>query len=501
MIDTALKTNPTSAAFADSLPACDILMQLDNMLEGGLENVVIDLALALEGWGYSTAVLVLGATGKAVHKAVRNGLRVCVFPYSEKALRQALERNRPAIVFAHYSFQGAHLYEDLGIPFIQVLHNVYAWFDDAGKAMFTKAAAHTRLFVAVSETVKEYSVEHLGVPAEKCLTIPNGIALSRFTPKAAQAAQYLRRQRGFSEKDFVFVAVASLNRNKRILALVKSLRCIRDLAPHAKLVLLGDPQDQGYLDEILAYIAQNGLQDRVSYAGHSTTPELYYLMADAFVHASGIEGGQLVLLEALAANLAVVTTDVGFARHFAPYPGIRLVDRNFPYIHTSFTNEALRPFPDLVADLALGMLQTCRSGTRPNLPQEVIAAFDSTRTYARYEQLITKILKLPSQTEPATGWMELLPEPPVGTTASLSSDEKDVAVVVRVIADYEAIVAERDAALAAQQTSLRIDLPQLPNSWLARIFPALHSLVVRCWLKWRTQGLIGVLRAVRKRLP
>ncbi|MCL1981897.1 MAG: glycosyltransferase, partial [Clostridiales bacterium] len=451
--DSEQKNHPSE--FIHALPACDILMQLNNMLEGGMENVVIDLAHSLEGLGYNVAILVLGDTGEGARKALRGGLRVCAFLYDEQALQRELERVRPVMVFAHYSFQGAHLYERLGIPFIQVLHSVYIWFDDAGKAMFARATAHTTLFVAISETVKEYSVEQLGVPEEKCQTIPNGVDLSKFTPNAAQEARELRGRLGYSEEDFIFIAVASLDRIKRILALIKSFRCIRDLAPHARLVLLGYSYDKGYQDEILAYIDQSGLQDHVSYAGYSTTPELYYLMADAFVHASAVEGGQLVLLEALAANLAVVTTDVGFARHFASYPGVRVIDRDFSYTHTPFTAEALRPSSGLVADLAWAMLQTYRNGTKPNLPQQVITAFDAKQTYARYEQLIAGIMKRPPKTEPTVGWVDLLPEAPASSGAPLPSDGKDtIADVVRAIADYEATVSERDAQLAERNAQL-----------------------------------------------
>jgi len=453
MTDADFEQEPYPSGFVPHLPTCDILMQLDNMLEGGLENVVIDLAHALEGWGYRVAILVLRNTGGGARKAVRSGLRVCIFPYNEQALQQELERSRPAIVFAHYSFQGAHLYERLSIPFIQVLHNVYAWFDSVGKAMFAQATAHTTLFVAVSETVKDYSVEELGVPAEKCLIIPNGIDLSRFTPEAVQEARELRRRLGFSEKDFVFIAVASFNRIKRILALVKSFQCIRDLAPSVRLVLLGYPYDKDYLNEILVYVENNNLQESISYAGHSTTPELYYLMADAFAHASSYEGGQLVLLEALAANLAVVTTDVGFARHFTAYPGIRVVNRDFPYTYASFSAKGLRPSSELVADLAWAMLQTYRNGTRPNLPQEVITAFDAKQTYARYERLVADILKRPPLTEAATGWIDMLPGPPASSSVPLTSDEEKAKEAIRAIAQTvtEPNVREHNSIGAYQQ--------------------------------------------------
>jgi glycosyltransferase involved in cell wall biosynthesis len=500
MTDADQKQRDHSSEFVCELPACDILMQLDNMLEGGMENVVIDLARALEGWGYSVAILVLGTTGEGAHKALRSGLRVCVFPYDEQAFSQELERSRPKVVFAHYSFQGVHLYKNLGIPFIQVLHNVYAWFNDAGKEMFAKAAEYTTLFVAVSEVVKEYSIEHLGVPSEKCVIIPNGIDLSRFTPEARRKAKHLREQLGFSENEFLFVAVASINRAKRILALVKSFRCIRELAPHVRLILLGYPYDTNYRDEILTYIDNNGLKDRVRYVGHSTTPELYYLMADAFVHAASIEGGQLVLLEALTANLPVVSTDVGFTRHFSPYPGIRMVDRSFPYAHASFINaETVYPTSELVADLAYAMLQTCQSGIQPNFPQEFIAAFDASRAYVRYEQLIAKILKRPPQTKPIAGWMELLPEPPNGPTASLVSGKEDFATnAIHSIAQYEAMVAERDTILAVKNAQIaeRDTILAVKNAQIAECDTQLENVFQS--ISWKiTSPFRTVVRIIR----
>ncbi|MDR2051749.1 MAG: glycosyltransferase [Deltaproteobacteria bacterium] len=418
---------PDASGFVASLPDCDILMQLDNMLEGGLENVVIDLSLALERRGYRVAVLVLGDVGEGARKAVRRGLRVCVLPYDEAKLRLELERRPPRLVFAHYSFQAAHLYKALDIPFIQVLHNIYAWFSEADRTRFALAAEHTRLFVAVSEAVREYSIQALGVAAEKCLTIPNGIDLSGFTSEAGEGASRLRADLGFSAEDYVFVGMASVNRVKRISALVRAFCRLRDLAPEARLALAGYPYDTAYRDEILSYIEQNDLQERVRYLGHAAAPERLYLMADAFVHASAIEGGQLTLLEALAANLAVVTTDVGFARHFKACPGIRIVERRFSYaVPEAFTDpEALGPAPELVADLALAMLQSCRSRIRPNLPREILEAFASTRTYARYDQLVTELLDGRSPQSSAESWTDMLgrlPPAPADPRALLPED-------------------------------------------------------------------------------
>jgi glycosyltransferase involved in cell wall biosynthesis len=247
-----MNTDSQNEQFLHELPDCDILMQLDNMLEGGLENVVIDLSCALIAWGYRVAVLVLGDVGKGAHKALQRGLPVCVFPYCDEALERQIDRHPPKLVFAHYSFSGSHLYSSRDIPFVQVLHNVYAWFDEAARQKFAQAAVHPRLFVAVSETVREYSVGRLGVDADKCLVISNGIDLSRFSPEAKREAVRLRESMGFSDTEYIFLSVGSISRHKRNLAAIKSFRCIRDLVPKARLLVAGYPYDQAYLAEILA---------------------------------------------------------------------------------------------------------------------------------------------------------------------------------------------------------------------------------------------------------
>ena len=77
-------------SFLSTIPPCDIIMQLDNMLAGGMETVAIDLANSLQEHGYRIAILVLGNAGKDAEKAVALGLQVCVIPFEEDLLRQQL---------------------------------------------------------------------------------------------------------------------------------------------------------------------------------------------------------------------------------------------------------------------------------------------------------------------------------------------------------------------------------------------------------------------------
>jgi glycosyltransferase involved in cell wall biosynthesis len=396
---------------------------------------------------------VLGKAGIGARKAVDRGLRVWVPPGGTESLRRELARRPPRIVFAHYSFQCAALHAALGIPFVQVLHNVYAWFAEEDKARFVESAQHTALFIAVSEEVKEYSARVLGVSPEKCRVIANGVDTSRFTSAAREEALRLRESLG---GEFVFLGVGSVTRHKRQMAVIRAFRCIRDLLPQARLLLVGYPYDADYLDAMLAYINRNDLSDSVRYAGHSANPEHGYLAADAFVHASCYEGGQLVLLEALAANCAVVSTDVGFMRHFTTLPGIRTVEREFVYARESFTrSDAFSSPPRLVAALALGMLAACREQTRPNLPLALIEAFDARRTYAAYERLAAEMLGEKPRSPLAKGWMELLPAAPVEKGAAQTRIEEEfLACLPRLAEEFSPPALARGDECAASRSTL-----------------------------------------------
>ena len=295
-----------------------------------------------------------------------------------------------------------------------------------------------------------------------------GIDLSKFTPETAAEASRLRARMGLGEA-FVFLCVGSISRHKRQLAALKSFRCIRDLLPEARLLIAGYPYDAGYLDEISAYIKNSGLGDRVRYIGHAARPELYYLLADAFVHASCYEGGQLALLEALAANLPVISTDVGFTRHFASWPGIHLTDREFPYTRESFTRSgATAPSPSLVAGLALGMLQAGRSKTRPNLPARVIAAFAAGHSYANYKRLVEQFLGQAPQADPLEDWVELLSKTPAADSGEQApASPALLADMMLTIANYEALVAGT-APGGIKSSVRRLLLPPLKGilSWL-----------------------------------
>lgn len=392
----------------------DILFQVENFLAGGLENVVLDLMETFRKNGLNVALLVLGQPGSAADQARELGFSVYAQPYSDDSYADLLKKVAPKLVFSHYSTHGAAKCAAADIPFVQVIHNAYMWFDAAQLEDFQSAIKHTTLFIAVSEWAKEYSVKRLGMPEEKCIVIPNGINMSRFRQDELRVqGRILRNELGYTDDDIVMLSVAGVTYQKNPLGLVKAFHAAMSRIPKAKLALLGPVYVNSIEQEIRQYIAENNLQERIRYLGKSPAPETYLAMADMFIHGAFFEGGQLSLLEALASNLPVISTDIGFCRHFRNSSGVYLADAPVDLLsyHGSVT-ELVAP-PEHIEAFADVIAHGYSERAKPDLPDELLDLMDRQASYAAYVKIIMAVLNheaIPPQNTFSL-WTEYLASP------------------------------------------------------------------------------------------
>ena len=372
---------------------CDVLVQVDNFEAGGLENVVLDLNSTLAGAGYRVVLLVQGNQGAAVQRARDLGQTVICCAHSEPVYLDLLDHLQPQLVLAHYSFSGAQLCHRRGIPFVQVVHNVYMWFNEQQSREFAEKAAFTTAFVAVSDYVKRYSIARLGVLPDKCVVIPNGIDFAPFHElDAALVRTRLRARYQIAEREFVFLDVGAINHQKNHLGTVKAFEVAVRLGMQARLLILGPVYESQLLDELRSYIDTHGLQDRVLYCGAAAGAHEHLAMADAFATGTFFEGAQLSLLEALRANLPIVTSNVGCASHFAGRQGVELVDPAFDIAHYEGAIWEMRSTPDFEHRLAQAMLRVWNDPVRPDFSTEELSVLEKTVAYARYAELVADIL-------------------------------------------------------------------------------------------------------------
>ncbi len=143
-------------------------------------------------------------------------------------------------------------------------------------------------------------------PRARVHLVRNGVDLARFenaTPRAATRAAI-----GSARDAVVVVCVANLIPYKGHADLIDALVAARD-RPNWELWCVG--RDDGIGAALQARAAAAGIADRVRFLGaRSDVPDLL-AAADAFVLASHEEGSPNAVLEAMAARLPVVATNVG----------------------------------------------------------------------------------------------------------------------------------------------------------------------------------------------
>ena len=114
------------------------------------------------------------------------------------------------------------------------------------------------------------------------------------------------------------LSVGSLVPRKGYPVLINALAPLRALAWH--LTIVGAPRDQQEAAKIEALIGRHGLTAKITLAGEVSLADLnaLYQRADLFVMASHHEGYGMVLGEAMARGLAIVTTRAGAASETVP---------------------------------------------------------------------------------------------------------------------------------------------------------------------------------------
>ncbi|MDR6733850.1 glycosyltransferase [Sphingobacterium sp. 2149] len=153
--------------------------------------------------------------------------------------------------------------------------------------------------VCITPEVKDVLI-HLGVSKEKLCVVYNGIELSKFS----EAEAYDRAQFGLNENDIILVMVAAFRREKDHSLVFKSLH---KLDGRYKLMLIGD----GYLrSQRESEVRELNLIDRVVFLGARDDVSRLLKTCNIGVLSSHWEGFGLAAVEAMAAGLPVVASNV-----------------------------------------------------------------------------------------------------------------------------------------------------------------------------------------------
>lgn len=139
-------------------------------------------------------------------------------------------------------------------------------------------------------------------------TIPNGIDVPEFNQAVESAASEQVGLTDGGREGLTLLNVARYVPEKSQMDLVAAMDTLSDVCPDSHLYMVGSggPLEDDLRDEV----RRRGLEESVTVTGYVPDIHEYYAMADVFVSASLHEGLPVTQLEAMAAELPVVATDI-----------------------------------------------------------------------------------------------------------------------------------------------------------------------------------------------
>jgi glycosyltransferase involved in cell wall biosynthesis len=372
------------SVFQQSQKQLHVLVQVDDFTFGGLENVVLGLASGLDPQRFRVSFLVLGVAGPAVARARALGLRVLSLPSDdrESEYRRLLIDERVGLVNAHFSTFGAAIAGELGVPFVQVVHNTYLWFTPGDIAGYQAADRHTTAYVCVSSMAARVCDARLGLPPYKLIVVPNGVDTQALERGRSAAHGELRRELGIAPDDFVFLNVGQISTTKAQLQIVQALAEVVRTNERARLLMVGKCHCSSYEEQLEAKISKLGLERAVIRPGRREDAARFYWLADAFLLPSFWEGWSLALTEAAYAGLPLIATDVGGARELLAWTGgclisppVRPIDLDASWQEQLFS----RDLSGFVDELAAAMRSVCENPVRLIVSSKTRQFFDLKR--------------------------------------------------------------------------------------------------------------------------
>lgn len=238
------------------------------------------------------------------------------------SLSRLLREKRPAIVHTHTAKAGAIGRVAAKISNVPIVvhtfhgHVFEGYFGGPKTKAFVAAerglARLSDCVIAISERQRDELVERYRVaPRSKVRVIPLGLDLDRFRAVGATERGALRRELGLDEACPLVVSVGRLVDIKRFDLLIDAFGRVAARHPTARLLLVGD--GDAAMRKSLEERARR-TSDRITFLGLRRDLEQIHADADLFVLSSDNEGTPVAAIEALAAGVRVVATDVGGLR-------------------------------------------------------------------------------------------------------------------------------------------------------------------------------------------
>jgi len=360
---------------------------------GGAERAFVRLVCGLNRDKWLPEVYCLGPEGELATPIREAGVPVTCFGFTSRnvlrglfRLRQELRRQKPEILQT-FLFH-ANLLGRLAAVGTSVKHVVCGVrVAEKRSPWYLRLDRWTSGFVSryacVSHSVAKFSTD-AGLNPKKMVVIPNGVEVSMFDEtEAADLSQF-----GIPSDAKVIITAGRLDPQKGILILLDAFEAIATSDPETHLIIAGEGPQKA---EVESRIRTLSLGDRVHLIGRRNDLPALLKAAQVFVLSSLWEGMPNVVLEAAAAGIPIVATDV---EGVAEVLGGTSPDGGFTYGEKALPGDA--------ASLRMAIentLKTADSAKKRALTARefVRIEFSWERMVARYDDLYSSLLGVSSQ--------------------------------------------------------------------------------------------------------
>lgn len=293
-----------------------ILHVVESLERGGLERVVISLAVAQRAAGHEVELNCLFKEGllagelRAAGVPVRcAGKRSGVDLPALRRLRAHAAKMNAEMVHSHNAVSNYYAAAALlgtGRSLVNTRHGMGAGAAARKEQLYRLSLRRTSAVAAVCEAARRSFIADRLAPASKLHVVRNGIELSVFPRDHSRVAA--RGLLGLDAAAFVVGTVGRLNPAKNHARLVDAFARLHGADPASRLVIVGG----GALQAALAgQVAALGLESAVLLAGDRGDVPALLPAFDVFALSSDTEGYSVALLEAGASSLPCVVSEVG----------------------------------------------------------------------------------------------------------------------------------------------------------------------------------------------
>lgn len=291
-----------------------ILQVINSLKIGGAENIVKTLAL---GSRHQMVFLILADKLNNQYEKELNAKKIKIYSLgsgkffsfkTQLKILKIIKMVNPTIIHSHldglaYIFFPAKL---LGKKIIHTIHSEHENLKDIRKKTIYFLAYHSGVVpVGVSERIRKQTDKIFKLKTAICIN--NGVNIRKLTKKFNQ--HEIRRRYNLPDNKNIMLNISNLKPVKNQLQLIKNFSKLLKVKKNLFLLIIGEGELKSKLLNSARSLKLN--QDNFRIISNCSDPALLLKSSDYFILASKSEGLPLVILEAMAAKLPIISTPSG----------------------------------------------------------------------------------------------------------------------------------------------------------------------------------------------